>query len=51
MSGMSTLHVPTLAVLFAIVLIGYTVWDLDQLSGLRRGLVVTVAGGTGRDRA
>jgi len=44
MSGMSTLHVPTLAFLFALVLIGYTIWDLDQLSGLRRGLAVAVAG-------
>jgi hypothetical protein len=44
MSGMSTLHVPTLAFVFALILIGYTVWDLDQLSGLRHGLAVAVAG-------
>ena len=44
MSGMSTLHVPTLAFVFALILIGYTVWDLDQLSGLRAGLTVAVAG-------
>jgi hypothetical protein len=42
MSGMSgasgpmmTLKHPTLAFLFALVLVGYTVWDLDQLSGRR----------------
>ena len=44
MSGMSTLHVPTLAFVFALILVGYTIWDLDQLSGLRRGLAVAVAG-------
>jgi len=44
MGGMSTLHVPTLAFLFALVLIGYTIWDLDQLSGLRRGLAAGLAG-------
>ena len=44
MSGMSTLHIPTLAFLFALILIGYTVWDLDQLSSLRRGLALAVAG-------
>jgi len=45
MSGMSTLHVPTLAFVFALVLIGYTVWDLDQLSSLRYGLAMAGAGG------
>jgi Domain of unknown function (DUF5134) len=45
MSGMSTLHVPTLAFLFAFILIGYTIWDLDQLSSLRRGLAAAVARG------
>jgi hypothetical protein len=44
MSGMSTLHVPTLAFVFALILIGYTTWDLDQLSSLRGGLVAAVAG-------
>ena len=44
MSGMSTLHVPTLAFVFALILVGYTIWDLDQLSGLRHGLAVAVAG-------
>ena len=43
-SGMSTLRYPTLAFLFALILVGYTIWDLDQLSGLRRGLVPAVAG-------
>jgi hypothetical protein len=42
-SGLSTLHVPTLALLFALILAGYTIWDLDQLSSLRRGLVPAVA--------
>ncbi len=33
-SGM-TLRYPTLALLFAFILAGYSVWDLDQLSGRR----------------
>ena len=33
MSGMGTLSLPFLALLFALVLVGYTIWDLDQLSG------------------
>jgi hypothetical protein len=44
MSGMSTLHIPTLAFVFALILVGYTIWDLDQLSGLRHGLAVAIAG-------
>jgi hypothetical protein len=44
MTGMSTLSVPTLAFLFALILAGYSIWDLDQLSSLRRGLVAAVAG-------
>jgi hypothetical protein len=32
-SGMQTLNVPVLALIFAFLLIGYCVWDLDQLSG------------------
>jgi hypothetical protein len=44
MSGMGALHVPTLGFVFALILIGYTIWDLDQLSGLRYGLAVAVAG-------
>ena len=57
MSGMSTLHVPTLGFVFALILIGYTIWDLDQLSSLRHGLAAAVAGAApracgrvGRDR-
>jgi hypothetical protein len=45
MSGMSTLSVPTLAFVFALILVGYTIWDLDQLSSLRPGLALAVAGG------
>jgi len=33
MSGMGTLQLPFLAFVFALLLIGYSVWDLDQLSG------------------
>jgi Domain of unknown function (DUF5134) len=33
MSGMGTLELPFLAFLFALTLIGYSIWDLDQLSG------------------
>jgi len=44
MSGMGALRVPTLGFVFALVLIGYTIWDLDQLSGLRHGLAAAVAG-------
>jgi Domain of unknown function (DUF5134) len=35
-SGMQSLDVPTLAFAFAIVLAGYTVWDLDQISARSR---------------
>ena len=44
MSGMGALHVPTLGFVFALILIGYTIWDLDQLSSLRYGLAAAVAG-------
>jgi hypothetical protein len=37
-ASMMTLRVPTLAFLFALVLIGYSVWDIDQLSGRRYSL-------------
>jgi Domain of unknown function (DUF5134) len=41
MSGTSdpvmTLRYPTLAFVFALILAGYSVWDLDQLSGRRYG--------------
>jgi Domain of unknown function (DUF5134) len=33
MSGMGTLQVAFLALVFALLLIGYSIWDLDQLSG------------------
>ncbi len=46
MSGTSKLSVPTLAFVFAFTLAGYTIWDLDQLSGLW-GLVPAVAGTAG----
>jgi hypothetical protein len=46
-SAMQTLRYPTLAFVFALVLIGYTVWDLDQLSALRHGLSAAVTGATG----
>jgi hypothetical protein len=43
MSGMGgsaarTLEYPTLAFVFTLILAGYSVWDIDQLSGLRYGL-------------
>ena len=33
MTGMGTLQLPLLAFVFALALIGYSVWDVDQLSG------------------
>jgi hypothetical protein len=33
MGGMGTLELPFLAFLFALALVGYSIWDLDQLSG------------------
>ncbi len=33
MSGLGSLELPTLAFVFALLLIGYSTWDLDQLSG------------------
>jgi hypothetical protein len=33
MGGMGTLELPSLAFVFALALIGYSIWDLDQLSG------------------
>ena len=33
MSGMGTLELPFLALLFALALVGYSIWDLDQVSG------------------
>jgi hypothetical protein len=37
-SSMLMLSDPTLALVFALVLIGYSIWDLDQLSGRRYSL-------------
>jgi hypothetical protein len=37
-SAMLMLSDPTLAFVFAVILIGYSIWDLDQLSGKRYGL-------------
>jgi hypothetical protein len=34
-SGMQSLKYPTLAFVFALILIGYSIWDIDQLSGRR----------------
>ncbi len=34
-SAAMTLSLPTLAFVFAFILVGYAVWDLDQLSGRR----------------
>jgi Domain of unknown function (DUF5134) len=34
-SGTQSLRYPTLAFVFALILIGYSIWDLDQLSGSR----------------
>ena len=34
-SAMQTLRYPTLAFVFALILVGYSIWDLDQLSGRR----------------
>ncbi len=33
LSGMGTLELPFLALLFALALVGYGIWDLDQVSG------------------
>jgi hypothetical protein len=46
-TAMQTLSYPTLTFLFALVLIGYAIWDLDQLSGLRHGGTAAVAGAPG----
>jgi hypothetical protein len=42
-AAMATLEYPTLAGAFTLLLIGYSVWDLDQLSGKRFSLAI--AGG------
>ncbi len=43
-TAMQTLSYPTLTFVFALILIGYTIWDLDQLSGLRHSVTAAVAG-------
>ena len=45
-SGMSTLSVPSLAFVFALILVGYTIWDLDQLSSLWPGFTALTAPAT-----
>ena len=40
--AMQTLSYPTLTFLFALILIGYTIWDLDQFPGLRHSVTATV---------
>jgi hypothetical protein len=55
-SAMATLHYPTLAGVFTLLLIGYSVWDLDQLSVKRFSLATadgpaTGAAASGRDPA
>jgi asparagine N-glycosylation enzyme membrane subunit Stt3 len=47
--GTMALSHPTLAYVFALVLVGYAIWDLDQLSGRRRaiGTRVSLAGAGG----
>ena len=42
-SAMQTLEYPTLAFIFALILIGYSAWDLDQLSGRRYSLAIAGA--------
>jgi uncharacterized protein DUF5134 len=42
-SGMQTLRLPGLAFGFALILIGYSVWDLDQVSGPGAGPHYSVA--------
>jgi opacity protein-like surface antigen len=37
-ASMMSLRAPTLAFLFALILVGYSIWDLDQLSGRRYAL-------------
>jgi len=41
MSGMEVLKYPTLAFAFTLILVGYAIWDLDQLSGRRYSLAST----------
>jgi opacity protein-like surface antigen len=45
-AGTQSLEYPTLALVFGFVLAGYSVWDLDQLSGQRRAVVAVEGGAT-----
>lgn len=46
-SAMGTLRYPTIAGVFTVLLIGYSVWDLDQLSGKRFSLAVAAGPASG----
>jgi hypothetical protein len=46
-ASMQLLSDPTLAFVFALILIGYTAWDLDQLSSYQHGTSVTLAAAGG----
>jgi Domain of unknown function (DUF5134) len=50
-SGMPAPHGPALAFLFALILVGYTIWDFDQLPSPRRGLLAAAAEAAGPARA
>lgn len=50
-NSMGTLRYPTLAGVFVLLLIGYSVWDLDQLSGKRFSLAVAGGPASGPDAA
>jgi hypothetical protein len=55
-TAMQSVKYPTLAFAFALILIGYTIWDLDQLSGKRYSLAgaslsLAGAGAAGRVQA
>ncbi|HEY1705258.1 MAG TPA: DUF5134 domain-containing protein [Trebonia sp.] len=47
-TGMPTLEYPTLALIFALVLSGYSVWDIDRLSGSSPEAVEEADAGGGR---
>jgi len=42
-SPIQALRYPTLAFVFALILIGYTIWDLDQLSAVRPDFAAAIA--------
>jgi hypothetical protein len=46
-AAMGTLRYPALAGAFTLLLIGYSVWDLDQLSGKRFSLAIAAGPATG----